>query len=90
MAYEFMKSEANKQKAPTPVGSGDWLGSIATNTLLIRRIREIMPADDAEKFLNSPRFSELQAAACSESGCAFMLRKTETGAWDLIINDHAA
>jgi hypothetical protein len=26
MAYEFMKPEANKNKAPTPVGSGVLLG----------------------------------------------------------------
>jgi len=79
-----------EEQGAVPISSGVLLGSIATNTLLIRRIREIMPADDAEKFLNSPRFAELQAAACSESGCAFQLRKTETGAWDLVINDHAA
>lgn len=27
VATEFMKTEANKKKAPTPVGSGDWLGT---------------------------------------------------------------
>jgi hypothetical protein len=63
--------------------------NIGTNTLLARRIREIMPPKDADDFMNSPRFGELQAAA--DAGLPFWIGKTETGAWSFAINHrHAA
>jgi hypothetical protein len=54
-----------------------------TETLVMKRLREIMPEDELALFVNLPQFKAVSEAA--ENGWPFMLSKQPHGGYNLLV-----